>query len=170
MGDEEVIGNHDTCLFLWGPSPLVPRLSCGTSTTYRALVQVVPLGWPRTAKSGSFLDGRRNERDSKWQGDTHHIIHDTSTIVASLRALKKRMSSSPSEPSFFRATPNTRAKRTNPKMFIPSISVPMGICRIRADKGSKFTTDEWELKNAFAPLSLPDWNTVPGRRKGSYFL
>ena len=75
-------------------------------------------------------------------------------MVASLKALKKRMSSSPSEPSFFRATPNTRAKRTNPKMFIPSISVPMGICRIRGNTGSKFTTDEWGLKNAFAQVSV----------------
>lgn len=135
--------------WLWGPgqeeklspppSLPIPRLA-QAHQPYRDLSQVTPQEWPGTAKPGSFLDGRRSE------GETHHIIQDTSTIVASLKELKKRMSSSPSEPSFFRATPSTRAKRTNPKMFIPSISVPMGICRIRGDSGSKFTTDEWELK------------------------
>lgn len=101
-----------------------------------------PTEGPSTVESGSFLDSRKNENERESQGDTHHIIHDTSTIVASLKALKKRMSSSPSEPSFFRATPNTKAKRTKPKMFIPSISVPMGICRVRGDSGTKSTTDE----------------------------
>jgi hypothetical protein len=46
------------------------------------------------------------------------------------------MSSSPSVPSFFRATPNTRAKRTSPKMFIPSISEGMGVCRSQEGEGS----------------------------------
>lgn len=115
----------------------------GASTTDRALGQVVTQRWPRTAESGSFLDGGkvRGKVGSEGEGsNTHHIIQDTSTMVASLKALKKRMSSSPSEPSFFRATPNTKAKRTNPRMFIPSISVPNGICRIRVDTGLKFTT------------------------------
>lgn len=62
------------------------------------------------------------------------------------------MSSSPSEPSFFRATPNTRAKRTSPKMFIPSISVPMGTCGMRGDGGPKFTPDE--LDHHFKGLLL----------------
>lgn len=31
-------------------------------------------------------------------------------------------------------------------MFIPSISVPMGICRIRANTGAEFTTDRWDLE------------------------
>lgn len=70
----------------------------------------------------------KEEKAVGWD-NTHHIIQDTSTIVASLRELKNRMRSSPSEPSFFRATPNTRENRTNPKMFIPSISVPMGTWR-----------------------------------------
>lgn len=63
------------------------------------------------------------------QAHTHHIIQVTKTIVASLNELKKRISSSPSWPSFFRATPKTRANITSPRMFIPSISVPKGICR-----------------------------------------
>lgn len=146
---------------------ITPDPPGGASTTYRALGQVVTQGWPRTAESCYFLvggeiRGRVGSRgeDSK----THHIIHDTSTIVASLKALKKRMSSSPSEPSFFRATPNTRAKRTNPRMFIPSISVPNGICRIRVDTGSKFTT--YDCKDAFAlclhqaETLYPEWEKV----------
>lgn len=60
---------------------------------------------------------------------TYHIIQVTKTIVASLNELKKRMRSSPSRPSFFSATPKTRAKSTSPRIFIPSISVPTGICR-----------------------------------------
>lgn len=62
------------------------------------------------------------------EGFTHHMIQDTSTIVASLKALKKRMSSSPSAPSFLKATPNTMANSTKPRMFIPSASVPTGTC------------------------------------------
>lgn len=57
---------------------------------------------------------------------TYHMIQDTSTMVASLKALKKRMSSSPSSPSFLRATPNTMANSTRPRMFMPSVSVPKG--------------------------------------------
>lgn len=63
------------------------------------------------------------------QSHTHHIIQVTKTIVASLNELKKRIRSSPSWPSFFSATPKTRANITSPRMFIPSISVPKGICR-----------------------------------------
>ena len=64
------------------------------------------------------------------------MIQDTSTMVASLKELKNRMSSSPSGPSFFRATPKTSAKRTSPKMFIPCTSVTTGICR--AEIGVRF--------------------------------
>lgn len=66
------------------------------------------------------------------------MIQDTNTIVASLKELKNRMSSSPSGPSFFRATPNIRAKRTSPKMFIPFTSVTTGICRPEETDGVKF--------------------------------
>lgn len=54
--------------------------------------------------------------------NTYHIIQETRTMVASLKELKKRMSSSPSGPSFRRATPKTIAKTTRPRMFIPSTS------------------------------------------------
>lgn len=47
-------------------------------------------------------------------------------MVASLKELKKRMSSSPSGPSFRRATPKMMANTTRPRMFIPSTSPPMG--------------------------------------------
>lgn len=57
---------------------------------------------------------------------TDHMIQDTSTIVASLKALKNRISSSPSSPSFLSATPNTMANNTRPRMFMPSVSVPTG--------------------------------------------
>lgn len=49
-------------------------------------------------------------------------------MVASLKELKKRISSSPSGPSFLSATPNTMAKSTRPRMFMPSVSVPTGTC------------------------------------------
>lgn len=63
------------------------------------------------------------------ESHTYHIIQETKTIVASLNELKKRIRSSPSSPSFFSATPKTRANSTSPRIFIPSISVPTGICR-----------------------------------------
>lgn len=63
------------------------------------------------------------------QSHTYHIIQETKTIVASLNELKKRIRSSPSWPSFFSATPKSRANSTSPRIFIPSISVPTGICR-----------------------------------------
>lgn len=148
MGAEEVTRNYATCLILQSPGQeekLPPLLSIPVHRAYLWYINHIqspgpggPIGWPRTAEAGSFLDGRRNKRESRQQGNTYHIIQDTSTIVASLKALKKRMSSSPSEPSFFRATPNARAKTTNPKMFIPSISVPKGTCRIGGDRESKF--------------------------------
>lgn len=142
MGDKQVTSNHGTCLFIslrsFNPCTKTGR---GTSSTDSS-GPGSPTGWPEQLSGVlSWVAGEMRESGGG-QGDTHHIIHDTSTMVASLKALKKRMSSSPSEPSFFRATPNTRAKRTNPKMFIPSISVPMGICRIRGDTGSKLTADE----------------------------
>lgn len=77
------------------------------------------------------------------QSHTYHIIQVTKTIVASLNELKKRMRSSPSRPSFFSATPKTRANSTRPRIFIPSISLPTGICRgkirrlIRYETGAK---------------------------------
>lgn len=65
---------------------------------------------------------------NRWGPSIHiyHMIQDTSTIVASLNALKKRISSSPSCPSIRRATPNTIANSTRPRMFMPSVSVPIG--------------------------------------------
>lgn len=63
------------------------------------------------------------------QPHTYHIIQVTRTIVASLNELKKRIRSSPSGPSFFSATPKTRANITSPRMFIPLTSLPTGICR-----------------------------------------
>lgn len=77
------------------------------------------------------------------QSHTYHIIQVTNTIVASLNELKKRIRSSPSWPSFFSATPKTRANSTSPRMFIPSISVPTGICR---DKTRRLVTCENSTK------------------------
>ena len=57
---------------------------------------------------------------------TYHMIQETSTMVASLKELKKRMSSSPSGPNFRRATPKMMANTTRPRMFIPSTSPPVG--------------------------------------------
>lgn len=77
------------------------------------------------------------------QSHTYHIIQETKTMVASLNELKKRIRSSPSWPSFFNATPKTRANSTSPRIFIPSISVPTGICRgkkrrlVRCKTGTK---------------------------------
>jgi len=70
---------------------------------------------------------------------THHMIQDTSTMVASLKALKKRMSSSPSSPSFLSATPNTMANNTRPRMFMPSVSVPIGTYK-------KHTQTRWRFQ------------------------
>lgn len=57
---------------------------------------------------------------------TYHMIQATSTMVASLKALKKRMTSSPSPPSFLSATPNIRENNARPRMFVLSNSVPTG--------------------------------------------
>lgn len=60
---------------------------------------------------------------------THHMIQETSTMVASLKELKNLMRISPSSPSFLKATPNTMANTTRPRMFMPSWSAPWGTCR-----------------------------------------
>lgn len=100
-----------------------------------------------------ILQERAGQRDEMWvcwsehntavqvflQPHTYHIIQVTKTIVASLNELKKRIRSSPSGPSFFSATPKTRANSTSPRMFIPLISVPTGTCR---DKKRRLVTRE----------------------------
>ncbi|TNN65412.1 hypothetical protein EYF80_024352 [Liparis tanakae] len=68
------------------------------------------------------------------------MIQDTSTMVASLKALKNRMSSSPSSPSFLSATPNTMANNTRPRMFMPSVSVPIGTYKNHTDSKSSHSS------------------------------
>lgn len=68
---------------------------------------------------------------------TYHMIQETRTMVASLKELKKRISSSPSGPSFRSATPKTMANTTKPRMFMPSTSCPTGTCRQGTDRGGR---------------------------------
>ncbi|KAK2116730.1 hypothetical protein P7K49_003616 [Saguinus oedipus] len=56
----------------------------------------------------------------------YHMIQETGTMVASLKELKKLISSSPSGPSFRSATPKTMANTTKPRMFMPSTTSPTG--------------------------------------------
>ena len=61
---------------------------------------------------------------------THHMTHDTTTIVPSLNTSKNLMSSSPIDPSFLNAIPKATAYVIRPRIFIPSTSEPLGTCGV----------------------------------------